>query len=73
MIITLARDFVTNNKKNEYNTDQPELIGEEICNKHGIARKRRRMPLLLRVPIGFQVAIIIIIIIIMASQQVSES
>jgi hypothetical protein len=27
MIITQARDFVTNNKKNEYNTDQPELIG----------------------------------------------
>jgi len=39
MIITQARDFVTNNKKNEYNTDQPELIGEEICNKHGIAPK----------------------------------
>jgi regulator of replication initiation timing len=38
MIITQAWDFVTN-KKNEHNTDQLELIGEEICNKHDIDRK----------------------------------
>jgi hypothetical protein len=39
MIITQAKEFITNKKKNEHNTDQLELIGEEICYKYDIARK----------------------------------